>query len=175
MTAAASFGLQRSGKFANGSVGSGLSGRISEAWPTLAPPGECFAQAPRKNFHAAIDAALRRWSLAALAVIAPRKPSLLREKRARLVPDPCGRTARPARGRSDRRSRRECRHRPATSRFASYLLPQLHSLAACLPTLHGCGHDASAGGDRALAMIFTGETLSAPYLFRAGGLILQGP
>jgi hypothetical protein len=60
MTAAASFGLQRSGKFANGSVGSGLSGRISEAWPTLAPPGECFAQAPRKNFHAAIDAALRR-------------------------------------------------------------------------------------------------------------------
>jgi hypothetical protein len=90
MTAAASFGLQRSGKFANGSVGSGLSGRISEAWPTLAPPGECFAQAPRKNFHAAIDAALRRWSLAALAVIAPRKPSLLGEKRARLVPDLAG-------------------------------------------------------------------------------------
>jgi hypothetical protein len=43
MIAAASFGLRRSGKHANGSVGSGLSGRISEAWPTLAPPGECFA------------------------------------------------------------------------------------------------------------------------------------
>ena len=27
--------------FANGSVGSGLLGRISEAWPALAPPGEC--------------------------------------------------------------------------------------------------------------------------------------
>src|SRR6476661_7814024 len=26
---------------ANGSVGSGLLGRISEAWPALAPPGEC--------------------------------------------------------------------------------------------------------------------------------------
>jgi hypothetical protein len=43
MIAAASFGLRRSGKFANGSVGSGLSGRISEAWPTLAPPDECLA------------------------------------------------------------------------------------------------------------------------------------
>src|SRR4051812_15410862 len=28
--------------FANSSVGSGLLGRISEAWPALAPPGECF-------------------------------------------------------------------------------------------------------------------------------------
>jgi hypothetical protein len=27
--------------FTNGSVGSGLLGRISEAWPALAPPGEC--------------------------------------------------------------------------------------------------------------------------------------
>jgi len=42
MIAAASFGSRRSGKFANGNVGSGLSGRISEAWPTPAPPDECF-------------------------------------------------------------------------------------------------------------------------------------
>src|SRR5437763_7762043 len=41
MIAAASFGLRRSGTFANGNTGSGLLGRISEAWPALAPPGEC--------------------------------------------------------------------------------------------------------------------------------------
>jgi hypothetical protein len=42
MIAAASFGLRRSGTLASGSIGSGLLGRISEAWPALAPPGECF-------------------------------------------------------------------------------------------------------------------------------------
>ena len=46
MIAAASFGLRRSGRFANGSTGSGLLGRISEAWPALAPPGECLPKRP---------------------------------------------------------------------------------------------------------------------------------
>ena len=41
MIAAASFGLRRSGTFCDGNIGSGLLGRISEAWPALAPPGEC--------------------------------------------------------------------------------------------------------------------------------------
>ena len=41
MIAAASFGLRRSGTFCDGNIGSGLWGRISEAWPALAPPGEC--------------------------------------------------------------------------------------------------------------------------------------
>src|SRR5260370_34121955 len=41
MIAAASFGLRRSGTLANGNIGSGLLGRISEAWPALAPPDEC--------------------------------------------------------------------------------------------------------------------------------------
>ena len=41
MIAAASFGLWRSGTFCDGNIGSGLLGRISEAWPALAPPGEC--------------------------------------------------------------------------------------------------------------------------------------
>jgi hypothetical protein len=40
MIAAAMFGSRRSGKFTDGSVGSGLLGRISEHGP-LAPPGEC--------------------------------------------------------------------------------------------------------------------------------------
>ena len=44
MIAAAMFGFRRSGRLPNGSVGSGLSGRISEAWPTLAPPGEMLPQ-----------------------------------------------------------------------------------------------------------------------------------
>jgi hypothetical protein len=39
--AAAMFGSRRSGISTNGSVGSGLLGRISEAWPPLAPPGGC--------------------------------------------------------------------------------------------------------------------------------------
>src|SRR6478672_7934683 len=40
MIAAASFGLRRSGTFATATSGAAL-GRISEAWPALAPPGEC--------------------------------------------------------------------------------------------------------------------------------------
>jgi hypothetical protein len=40
MIAAASFGLRRSGTFCDGNIGSGLLGRISEAWPALAPSGE---------------------------------------------------------------------------------------------------------------------------------------
>ena len=35
--------------FANGSVGSGLLGRISEAWPALAPPGECSSLLATKS------------------------------------------------------------------------------------------------------------------------------
>ena len=41
MIAAAPFGLRRSGTFCDGNIGSGVLGRISEAWPALAPPGEC--------------------------------------------------------------------------------------------------------------------------------------
>jgi hypothetical protein len=52
MIAAASFGLRRSGIFANGNTGSGLLGRISEAWPALAPPGECSkAPSPFRLCH----------------------------------------------------------------------------------------------------------------------------
>jgi hypothetical protein len=40
MIAAASFGLRRSGTLATATSGAAL-GRISEAWPALAPPGEC--------------------------------------------------------------------------------------------------------------------------------------
>src|SRR5690349_19593600 len=46
MIAAASFGLRRSGKLADGGVGSGLLGRISKARPCLAPPDECSSQLP---------------------------------------------------------------------------------------------------------------------------------
>jgi len=41
MIAAAPFEPKRSGKFTNRTVGSGLAGCISEAWPILAPPGDC--------------------------------------------------------------------------------------------------------------------------------------
>ncbi len=37
----ASFGLRRKRHVCDGNIGSGLLGRISEAWPALAPPGEC--------------------------------------------------------------------------------------------------------------------------------------
>ncbi len=48
MIAAAMFGFRRSGILANRRVGSGLTGRISEAWPTLAPPG---GQLPAISFQ----------------------------------------------------------------------------------------------------------------------------
>ena len=39
--AAALFEPKRSGQLTNRTVGSSLAGRISEAWPILAPPGDC--------------------------------------------------------------------------------------------------------------------------------------
>jgi hypothetical protein len=41
MIAAEPFEPRRSGKTTNHTVGSSLAGRISEAWPILAPPGDC--------------------------------------------------------------------------------------------------------------------------------------
>src|SRR5882672_2473346 len=41
MIAAATFRPRRSGQFRNRTVGSSLAGRISKAWPILAPPGDC--------------------------------------------------------------------------------------------------------------------------------------
>jgi hypothetical protein len=55
MIAAASFGLRRSGTFANGSIGSGLLGRISEAWPALAPPGGCSGAILKLREHDFIE------------------------------------------------------------------------------------------------------------------------
>ena len=49
MIATASFGLRRSGTFCDGNIGSGLLGRISEAWPALAPPGECSLSPSSKS------------------------------------------------------------------------------------------------------------------------------
>jgi hypothetical protein len=58
MIAAASFGLRRSGTFCDGNIGSGLLGRISEAWPALAPVNAPKSIFQKSNLYRAANSGL---------------------------------------------------------------------------------------------------------------------